>query len=659
PTAIDNLTNKELQRFVSNNTLKFSERFNISTLFLDYEPSTWASREDYRTASSLICKLKVVNDTAERGVKLMEELNNKITKDANQKQFLLQVVKDYHDVESLVGTIGVGKDFSGVTCGNLSHCVIGDVSLEVTVTQDGFNITWQSNNTETEFKDCFDLKIGKVNWYGGPERKVQIWPLEKMVIDGNDAYILRTTDNIAVAERYWLNSKGAYIFVDERAPLFVDQNNEKPGQVCFISKVSDVYLNRKRNILHYTVILKEDPKQAHLHAINNFLGKPSGYPDEKMIKEPIWTTWAKYKRLINDNSVLSFAQDIRDHKFEAGQLEIDDAWEVSYFIKDKSGSTRGSWWDSNDTQQIDFTNPKAAEWFSARLKKLQVNPGIDSFKFDAGESNYGPQPAVYNNDVDIELAPNILSEDYLRTCSKFGSLVEVRSAWRTQDLPMFVRMLDKDSNWGNSNGLYTLITTLLQMNMNGYTMVLPDMIGGNGYGDPPSAELIIRWTQANTFMPSMQFSYLPWDITSEKFDSVEIVRKFVNLHANYSSKIVEAMNASVKNGSPVNPPIWWIDPTDSLALASDDEFLLGDSILVAPVIIEGAVSRNIYLPKGNWKDGNNGTVYKGPITLKNYSAPIDVLPYFIFNGAGNIAIHFSVKEIFLSLCTMYFIFLIK
>jgi hypothetical protein len=41
------------------------------------------------------------------------------------------------------------------------------------------------------------------------------------------------------------------------------------------------------------------------------------------------------------------------------------------------------------------------------------------------------------------------------------------------------------------------------------------MIGGNGYVEAPTAELIARWTQANTFMPTLQFSYLPWDITSD------------------------------------------------------------------------------------------------------------------------------------------------
>lgn len=57
---------------------------------------------------------------------------------------------------------------------------------------------------------------------------------------------------------------------------------------------------------------------------------------------------------------------------------------------------------------------------------------------------------------------------------------------------------------------------------------------------------------------------------------------------------------------------------------------MGNKILAAPVIVQGATSRSIYLPVGKWRDGNNNdTVYEGPITLDNYPAPLGVLPYFI------------------------------
>ncbi|XP_049822217.1 SITS-binding protein-like [Aethina tumida] len=166
--------------------------------------------------------------------------------------------------------------------------------------------------------------------------------------------------------------------------------------------------------------------------------------------------------------------------------------------------------------------------------------------------------------------------------------------------------------------------------MNGYTLVLPDMIGGNGYnGMTPDAELLVRWSQANVFMPAMQFSFLPWEIPSDKFDTEKLIKKTIDLHSEYSGEILKAMNESIVNGTPVNAPIWWIDPLDKDALKVSDEYLLGESILVAPVMDQGAVSRDIYLPVGSWKDGNTGDIFIGPINIENYSAPIDILPYFI------------------------------
>jgi hypothetical protein len=52
-----------------------------------------------------------------------------------------------------------------------------------------------------------------------------------------------------------------------------------------------------------------------------------GHPDEWVIRHPIWTTWAKYKKDITDDIVVGFAQDIADHGF-TGQIEIDEFWEV-------------------------------------------------------------------------------------------------------------------------------------------------------------------------------------------------------------------------------------------------------------------------------------------------------------------------------------------
>lgn len=57
------------------------------------------------------------------------------------------------------------------------------------------------------------------------------------------------------------------------------------------------------------------------------------------------------------------------------------------------------------------------------------------------------------------------------------------------------------------------------MNMVGYPFVLPDMIGGNGYDDTsPDAEMFVRWLEANVFMPSLQFSFVPWQYSDANVD---------------------------------------------------------------------------------------------------------------------------------------------
>ena len=116
---------------------------------------------------------------------------------------------------------------------------------------------------------------------------------------------------------------------------------------------------------------------------------------------------------------------------------------------------------------IDFTNPEAVQWWKGRLENLRTNYGIDSFKFDAGESNWLPSSLILNSSIPKSMWPAAFTSAYVDTVSTFGSMIEVRVGRRTQNYPIFVRMLDKDSHWGFDNGIKTLVTTLLQMSMVG------------------------------------------------------------------------------------------------------------------------------------------------------------------------------------------------
>ena len=67
---------------------------------------------------------------------------------------------------------------------------------------------------------------------------------------------------------------------------------------------------------------------------------------------------------------------------------------------------------------------------------------------------------------------------------------------------------------------------------------------------------------------------------------------------------------------------------DDIALTIEDQFLLGNEILIAPVLERHATFRNIYLPKGQWIDSISNEVYDGPLWLSDYPADLFTLPYF-------------------------------
>lgn len=81
-----------------------------------------------------------------------------------------------------------------------------------------------------------------------------------------------------------------------------------------------------------------------------------------------------------------------------------------------------------------------------------------------------------------EVSPEVYGRVYAeKVAENIGGGLEVRIGLHTQHLPIFVRMLDKDSVVGYENGLKSLIPTALVFGVLGYPFVLPDMIGGNAY----------------------------------------------------------------------------------------------------------------------------------------------------------------------------------
>lgn len=89
------LVESNMSDFICKKSLAFFDRYNLNRSFLKKDPSTWNQDSDFIHGLETIKNLKVVNDAAERGVKLMTDFNNILTRDEEQKQYLLPVIKDY------------------------------------------------------------------------------------------------------------------------------------------------------------------------------------------------------------------------------------------------------------------------------------------------------------------------------------------------------------------------------------------------------------------------------------------------------------------------------------------------------------------------------------------------------------------------------------
>lgn len=95
PNEIYEYSYKNIDDFISPQSSNFFNWFNISLDFLNLDPKLWNQNEHYKKGKELVNNLREVNDVAERGVKLIEDYNNIISKNEEQKKYLLQVVTEY------------------------------------------------------------------------------------------------------------------------------------------------------------------------------------------------------------------------------------------------------------------------------------------------------------------------------------------------------------------------------------------------------------------------------------------------------------------------------------------------------------------------------------------------------------------------------------
>lgn len=134
----------------------------------------------------------------------------------------------------------------------------------------------------------------QVNWYGGNQQFYQYYPIQNMIHKGLE-YLPKEYNNTGVAERYWLNSNGIFFKVNNDAPLFLDQNNDRIGFLCFrVKRASPYDINEFTFDFGYHVGIGKNAREVHMKAVTRFFGKPSGHPSQKLVERPFWSPIAVY-----------------------------------------------------------------------------------------------------------------------------------------------------------------------------------------------------------------------------------------------------------------------------------------------------------------------------------------------------------------------------
>jgi alpha-glucosidase/alpha-D-xyloside xylohydrolase len=172
-----------------------------------------------------------------------------------------------------------------------------------------------------------------------------------------------------------------------------------------------------------------------------------------------------------------------------------------------------------------------------------------------------------------------------------------------------------------------------------------------------TAELYVRWFQFSVFCPLFRshgrtwMLRLPWGWNMGNVGPVEddakllpapedlhhaevedICRKYLNLRYQLLPYLYSTIHETTQTGLPIMRALWLAHPTDSQALAVDDAYMWGESLLVAPVTTRSATDRSIYLPTGTWTDYWTGEKVTGGAT---HTRPVDLatLPLYVKSGS--------------------------
>ncbi len=410
-------------------------------------------------------------------------------------------------------------------------------------------------------------------------------------------------------------------------------------------------------------------------------------PDEIMtllrengLKAILWMT-----PFINDRF-----HDDSERKEVPGLIEkspnFDDGVARGVFVRERAGGPAlgVDWWKGHGSP-VDFTSPSARTWLTDQLRAIieqgrtdtrtgaRGETAVGGFKTDDGEAQtirganhnptgqYIPETAAYADGRTGKELRNGYCVEYHKTISGVlgdKGLIFARSGFTgTQAFPGGWAG-DNEPNFGDTNGLPSVIVAGLSAAMSGFSIWSHDVGGyqNNNFSKISPADLFIRWTQFGCFSPIMQMHrqvdgrnlrQYPWGYpeageSTENNQALDNYRFYATFHTRLFPYLYSSARDSQETGLPILRPLVLIHQDDPQTFAVLHSYYFGDALLVAPVIqpeIPGKpTERGVYLPEGDWIDfwTNERHAGKQDITWKNPALPAEPkskIPVFVRLGS--------------------------
>ena len=307
------------------------------------------------------------------------------------------------------------------------------------------------------------------------------------------------------------------------------------------------------------------------------------------------------------------------------------------------------YWDGQGSH-LDFTKPETVAWWQQQLREQILDQGIEVGWNDNNEYAIQSEDAItHGGGQALPMHRSRPLHALLMTRASFEAQLAWSQQQGTHDAVYSVTRAGPPGiqryaqTWSGDNttswaSLKWNIRTGLQMGLSGMFNVGHDV--GGFYGAVPEPELFLRWVQACALNPRMvmnswkagNVSNLPWmhpEVTAQVLEAIRLRYRLMPY-------LWQCFERSCERHVPIIRPTFFNFPDDLECLHDNDEFMLGEHLLVAPVINEGERQRRLYLPalpRGkSWVDFySRARLAAG--AWHTVEAPLDRLPLFVVEGS--------------------------